>query len=336
MSRDPSFAAHTAAPALPRIHNTLRPTLLTLAIHLAATGGLLLGGTSSVYAQPAADQSQQTQVRSYNIAAGSLDSVLTHFAAESGVLFASQPELVQGKHSPGLQGSHDAQTALSLLLAGTGLQAQLNAQGQYVLREIKDVASLPTMTISGKAPGSTTEGTGSYTTYSTSTSTRLNLSPLETPQSVSVLTRQRMDDQKLDNLPDALNAVTGITVKTPSPGGDSPQIWARSSTIRNFQIDGVPTSASLSHYLQSTAMYDRIEVARGATGLMNGLGYPSATINMIRKRPTASPQASISAEAGNWDRYGSGVGVSGPLTESGNFRGRVVADYKPALFISID
>ena len=215
MSRDPSFAAHTAAPALPRKHNTLRPTLLTLAIHLAATGGLLLGGTSSVYAQPAADQSQQTQVRSYNIAAGSLDSVLTHFAAESGVLFASQPELVQGKHSPGLQGSHDAQTALSLLLAGTGLQAQRNAQGQLVVYVVEGVATLPTMTISGKAPGSTTEGTGLYTTYSTSSATRLNLSQRETPQAVTVMTRQRMDDQRLQSITDVLEEPPGIIVSSP-------------------------------------------------------------------------------------------------------------------------
>ncbi|WP_312255630.1 TonB-dependent siderophore receptor [Stutzerimonas nitrititolerans] len=184
------------------------------------------------------------------------------------------------------------------------------------------------MTISGKAPGSITEGTGSYTTGSTSSSTRLNLTPRETPQSITVITRQRMEDQKLENLPDALDATTGVIVKLFSMGADAPQMWARGSSITNFQIDGVPTTSSLANYLQSTIAYDRIEVVRGATGMMNGVGSPSATINMIRKRPTFDPQTSISVEAGSWDRYGTGIDVSGPLTESGNVRGRLAADYK--------
>ncbi|WP_193076028.1 TonB-dependent siderophore receptor [Pseudomonas sp. FME51] len=272
----------------------------------------------------------QAQEWTLDIPAQSLSQALQVLAAQTDVQILYNPADLQGLRSNPLSGRYGLDESISTLLQGTGVGYSLDGNTVALQPPVSgaEALKLSSVTISGKAVGSTTEGTGSYTTYSTSTSTRLNLSPLETPQSVSVLTRQRMDDQKLDNLPDALNAVTGITVKTPSPGADTPQIWARSSTIRNFQIDGVPTSASLSHYLQSTAMYDRIEVAKGATGLMNGLGYPSATINMIRKRPTASPQVSISAEAGSWDRYGMGLDVSGPLNDAGNLRGRLVTEYK--------
>ena len=143
-----------------------------------------------------------------------------------------------------------------------------------------------------------------------------------------MLTRQRMEDQKLDNLTDALDATTGITVIRESMGADSTVYMSRGFAIRNFEIDGVPTSANMDNYTQNTAMYDRVEVVRGATGLISGLGNPSATINLIRKRPTNDPQVILSAEAGSWDRYGLGVDVGGALNDSGTVRARFVADHK--------
>ena len=184
------------------------------------------------------------------------------------------------------------------------------------------------ISISGMAPGSTTEGTGLYTTYSSSSSTRLNLTQKETPQSVTVITRQRLDDQRLTNLTEVLEATPGITVLRVGVGAENDTYWSRGFQINNFEIDGVPTSARLDNTTQNTAMYDRVEVVRGATGLISGSGTPSATINLIRKRPTAEAQASITGEAGSWDRYGTGFDVSGPLTDSGNIRGRLVVDYK--------
>lgn len=303
---------------------------LNLSIRHALIASLLTSVPSLPVWAASAAPTQQEQSRTYAITAGSLDQVLNRFASESGILLSADGTLTAGKRSPGLNGSYGVGEGLARLLVGTGLQA-VNAGGNYALEKVTDVAGtmeLSSVTISGKAPGSITEGTGSYTTGSTSSSTRLNLAPRDTPQSITVLTRQRMDDQKMDNLIDALDATTGVIIKPYSMGADAPQMWSRGSTINNFQIDGVPTSSSLANFLQSTVAYDRIEVVRGATGMMSGMGSPSATINMIRKRPTFEPQASVSLEAGNWDRYGSGFDVSGPLTETGNIRGRLVADYK--------
>lgn len=308
------------SPRTPRF--SLRP--LALAVPLALAGGLGL--------LPAAvAQAEQRQILSYDIPAGPLTSQLNRFAAQSGIYLAGDSSLTAGKTSQALRGEYTVADGLNALLAGTGLAAVQGEDGSwslYPMAEQSGALELSGLSISGKAPGSITEGTGSYGTGSTSSSTRLNLAPRETPQSITVVTRQRIEDQKLDNLPDALDATTGVIVKPFSMGADAPQVWARGSTINNFQIDGVPTSSSLANYLQSTIAYDRIEVVRGATGMMNGVGSPSATINMIRKRPTFDPQASVSVEAGTWDRYGTGIDISGSLTESGNVRGRLAADYK--------
>ncbi len=273
----------------------------------------------------AAEQAQAD----FDIAAGPLAPALARFGQTAHILLSYPTALTEGRSTSGLQGRFDVDQGLAMLLAGTGLEASRGVNGNYSLQATATGAlELSAVSISGKAPGSTTEGSGLYTTYSSSSSTRLNLTPRETPQSLTVMTRQRLDDQRLTNLTDALEAAPGITVVRDGLGSESDSYWSRGFAIQNYEVDGVPTSTRLDNYSQSMAMYDRIEIVRGATGLISGMGNPSATINLIRKRPTADAQASITGEAGNWDRYGTGFDVSGPLTETGNVRGRFVADYK--------
>ncbi|MCY1336455.1 Ferric-pseudobactin BN7/BN8 receptor [compost metagenome] len=291
---------------------------------------LALGSALPLAALHAAEQAQ-VQTRHYDIPAGPLAERLNRFAAEAGIYLAGDGALAAGREAQALKGDYSVEQALAVMLAGSGLEAMQTAAGHYELRPLpvsSDALEMGAVTISGKAPGATTEGTGSYTTYSSSSSTRLNLTPQETPQSVTVLTRQRLDDQKLDNISDALEATAGITVLRSGLGADTEQFWSRGFEIRNFSIDGVPTSSLLGNYLQNTAAYDRVEVVRGATGLVSGMGTPAATINLIRKRPTFEPQVSLTAEAGSWDRYGTGLDVSGPLNDEATVRARLVVDYK--------
>ena len=181
---------------------------------------------------------------------------------------------------------------------------------------------------SGKAPGSTTEGTDSYTTASSSSSTRLNLAPQETPQALTVMTRQRLEDLGTTRLSDMLEAAPGIIVTRDGLGAESDGYWSRGFEIQNYEIDGVPTAAGLNQYTQHMAMYDRVEIVRGATGLISGMGNPSATINLIRKRPTARPQTQLNVDAGSWGRRGAGLDISRPLNQDGSARARLVADYQ--------
>ncbi|MCE1117341.1 MULTISPECIES: TonB-dependent siderophore receptor [Pseudomonas] len=298
------------------------PTSLLTALGCAAA--VLAASASPVWA--AAEQN----VQRFDIPAAPLGTALTRLGQQAHLLLSFPDELITGQSSQGLQGDFTVDEALRALLAGSQLVAVRQPDGRYVIEraQVSGALELQSISISGKAPGSTTEGTGLYTTYSSSSSTRLNLTPKETPQSLTVMTRQRLDDQRLTNLSDTLDATPGIIVLRDGQGAESDGYFSRGFEIQNFEIDGVPTVKRMDNYTQSMAMYDRVEVVRGATGLISGLGSPSATINLIRKRPTAEGQASVSAEAGNWDRYGTGFDVSGPLTETGNVRGRLVADFK--------
>lgn len=113
--------------------------------------------------------------------------------------------------------------------------------------------------------GTRTEGTGAYTTGAMSTATRLPLTIRETPQSVSVVTRQQMDDFKLGTLSEALQQSPGVVVQRL----DSERVGyaARGYSIENFQYDGMLNTFSRLKPDSDTIIYDRIEVVRGATGL---------------------------------------------------------------------
>ena len=188
------------------------------------------------------------------------------------------------------------------------------------------VLELGSTEILAQGLGTTTENTGAYTTGSMSTATRLNLSVKETPQSVSVITRQQLDDFKLTNLSEAMAHVTGITVQRND--SERPAYYSRGYAIKNFQIDGMLNTFSGLQSDSDTIIYDRIEVVRGATGLTTGAGDPSGTIAMMRKRPTQELAVSSGVSSGTYDNYYSYLDVGGPLAFDGRLRGRTVLAYR--------
>ncbi|WP_166220784.1 TonB-dependent siderophore receptor [Pseudomonas atagonensis] len=184
--------------------------------------------------------------------------------------------------------------------------------------------------ISAQGLGATTEDTRSYTTGAMSSATGLPLSIRETPQSVTVITRQQMDDRGVQSVGDALRNAPGIS--TQKYDSDRTEFSARGLAITNFQYDGVniPYDGVYGENPNNgddAASIDRIEIIKGATGLMTGAGDPSATVNLIRKKPTKEFKASLSGTVGSWDAWRTVGDISGSLTESGNVRGRFVGAY---------
>ena len=164
----------------------------------------------------------------------------------------------------------------------------------------------------------------SYKAAPSSAATKLELTPRQTPQSISTITGAQLQDFKLSSVNDALKYTTGIQVQEVET--DRTYYSARGFDITNFQYDGIgiPFVYGNVEGDLDTAIFERVEVVRGANGLMSGTGNPSATINFVRKRPTLAPQARVDLTAGSWDKRRIDVDVSGALTESGNVRGRAV------------
>jgi len=164
----------------------------------------------------------------------------------------------------------------------------------------------------------------SYTVKSANTATRLDLSLRQTPQSMTVITRQRLDDMGLFSLSDVMGQVTGVQVLVT----DSERInyVSRGYNITNFQVDGMLNTFGGSIKTNTdNVIYERIEVIRGATGLTTGAGDPSGTISFVRKRPTDTFQAGANLTVGRWGNQRLEADLGGPVAWDGRVRARVVA-----------
>ncbi|QTE92315.1 TonB-dependent siderophore receptor [Shewanella algae] len=170
----------------------------------------------------------------------------------------------------------------------------------------------------------------SYKASDMSTATGMKLSFLETPQSVTAVTAKAIEDQQLNSVIDVMTSVAGINAR-PSDN-DRYSISARGISVSSILYDGVATTYdtrfNYGDNLMDSALYERIEVVRGATGLMLGAGSPSAAINLVRKRPTAEFQGNVSLSSGSWDMLRGVVDLSGGLNQDASIRGRVVLAYQ--------
>lgn len=289
--------------------------------------------TSTYAAEPASINSKQT----YNISAGPLDKALAAFAGASGINLSLNPALTTGLQSAGLQGSYAVKEGFNRLLTGSGLEAVVDDSGNWKLRKAtalqgsaeKSNTTLPEVSVVAahdRDSKAISEGTRSYAARAV-TIGKGEQSLRETPQSVSVVTRQRMDDQNLTTLDSVLMQTAGVTKQLRGYGHST--YYSRGFEISNYMVDGVPMGDSGGIGTPpDTIMLDRVEVMRGAPGLIVGNGDPGGTVNMVRKRPLADKQIQITARAGSWDYYRMDGDVTGPLNEAGTLRGRLIAGYE--------
>lgn len=292
----------------------------------------LSAASSAVLAQPAAQPPAAQVTRAFDIAPGPLDLALNSLARSAGILLSFDPQLVQGRQSAGLRGSYTVEAGLRTLLAGAGLRAVAQPDGSFTLQRAADeaaaasspasAATLPAVRARARRDPLVTEATDRYGAVATSTATRLALSPRETPQSVTVVTRARMDDFGLLSVNEVLANTTGVSVDVVET--DRTYFNARGFDISNFQVDGVGMPFTNGDQLGDidTALFDRVEVLRGANGLLSSTGNPAATVNYVRKRPTATFQASGGLTLGSWNKKRAEADVSGPLNQAGTLRGR--------------
>lgn len=133
------------------------------------------------------------------------------------------------------------------------------------------------------------------------TSTRLALTTRETPQSVSVISAERIEIEDFLNIDDVLRNVTGVHASFYDT--ERPLYFARGFQITDFQVDGIPTYSGSTNQEYDIALYDSVNVVRGANGLTSGAGIPSAVIDLRRKRPGKEFAASVSGTVGSWDLF---------------------------------
>ena len=198
----------------------------------------------------------------------------------------------------------------------------------YVRSRAKGDVTLGAVTVRATAfDNATTENTGRYAARAVTVG-KGEQALREIPQSISVVTQQRLQEQGLISVYDALDASTGITLQQSPQGGK--YIYSRGFDNTTIQYDGIPLERGLygraSNFQGSTVIYDRVEVLRGAAGLLQGSGSPGGAVNLVRKRSLDENRFTVVGKAGSWNHYGLQLDANRLLNEDGSLRGRFVVD----------
>ena len=158
--------------------------------------------------------------------------------------------------------------------------------------------------------------------------TNLDLAIKETPQSISEVTNTQMDAFGATSVNDALRLATGVQVDEWETNRTT--YTSRGFDILNTQIDGagLPNNWGVATGAMDTYGYEKVEVIRGANGLLTGVGNAAGTINYVRKRPTNDAQGALGLSYGSWGTRRVEADYSTPFSRDGRWAGRVVAAHE--------
>lgn len=322
-----------------------------------AIGASIVAIPSVANAQAAAQPERRYQL---DIPAQPLEAALVKFADATGIQLIYSAEVARGLTSASVIGELTAAEGIARLLAGTGLSYRITGSGAITIERtagangervlgavrVEGAQGSPYFGGAGQAAGvngvngsrdiTATEGTGSYTSGALTIGSKSPQAMKDVPQSVSVITAQRLEEQNITDFTSAMNQAPGITLVQ---GETSLQtaFYSRGFPISTIQIDGgAPLTTKFANNNDGTAyypqidlsQYDHVEVLRGAAGLFNGYGDPSGTVNLVRKKPLNQRQVILEAQAGSWNNYRLVMDASAPLGLDGKLRGRLVTTYQ--------
>lgn len=156
------------------------------------------------------------------------------------------------------------------------------------------------------------------------TGSRTGVTARELPASIESVEESSFQERGDNTLMDAITRATGIT-GVGSSGNGSLSFSARGYTGTNsvgVAEDGVrlATGAGTQNYPGDTWGYERVEVLRGPASVVFGSGTVGATVNAVRKAPSATPSAEARVGLGSDGTGRLGVGGTGALGESGSYR----------------
>lgn len=289
----------------------LRPSLLAVAIALCAP-----------LASPALMAAEQsTSVRAYNLPAAPLASTLNQIASQAGLALSLNPSLAAGKTSAPVKGQFDAPGALREALRGTGLQLEHSSAGTYSLVATPEgVVALPQTNITGQQAGESAWGpVEGYLATRTAAGTKTDTSLVEAPRSISVATRQQMEDRNVQNLDDAVRYMPGIV--SASYGSDTRYDWMR---VRGFEptqfLDGLPLPRGVyANPKAETWNLDRLALLRGPASSVYGQTPPGGLLDMVSRRPSADTSHAVQIQYGSDNYRQINFASTGKIDDEGQF-----------------
>ncbi|AWB25535.1 TonB-dependent siderophore receptor [Methylobacterium currus] len=215
---------------------------------------------------------------------------------------------------------------LSGLATGLGIAPALAQQGTIKLDEISVTAPQAPRVLGAPADASATSGGGGgpsgvqgYTARVSPTATKTNTPLIETPQSVSVVTREQLNDRNVQTLNEAINYTPGVASNVFGYDPRFDAFYIRGFSVTNVGIyrDGLrqPSSPFAIPRVEPYGL-DAITILRGPAGGLYGLGSPGGIVDLTSKRPTAVPFGEVWLQGGSYDRAQGNFDLGGPVEGS--------------------
>lgn len=278
-------------------------------------------------AMPALAQSDTVVL---DIPAQDLSAALLSLAQQADIQVLYASELARGHRTKGIVGAVTVQEAVRQLLDGTGLQhtftdaktvtvqqSGMPATGQgEPVDPVEEPAAFKPIKVPEITVRERTEQ-GYKTEEEVSSPTRLPSPVRDIPQSVEVITRKLMDDQKAIRIQDVIRNVSGTFISS-TGGGRQEFINIRgfNADLNIFKNGFRDDSFFANRVFRETANLQRIEILKGPASFLYGRADPGGIMNLITKRPLADPYYSGELIVGSYNLYRPMVDISGPLNES--------------------
>ncbi len=301
------------------------------------------------------------EVRSFDLSAQALRGAIAQFTGLTGIAVRLDPGVSDAAAAHAVAGRLTASQALAMLLSGTGLTYRFDGDKAVIISRAAADGSRVTGTLkvegggtqgggrgaaagpNGSSDVTATEGTHSLAAQMAGIGSKTPLPLKDITQSVSVITRQQIEDQHLDSISEVLAQTTGVTVNTgQNSGGNLNQaFYSRGFEIKDFQIDGgAPLTEGNKNFTSQytpifeLSQYDHVEVLRGADGMFSGVGDPGGVVSLQRKRPLDHAQVLLEAGAGSNDHRRVSIdGTTAPLLDGKlGVRGVLTHDDSPFFY----
>lgn len=248
--------------------------------------------------QPSAAQSVNTTTaaRTYNIPAGYLHDALIQFSQQAGIKLAIDPALLQGKITYGLEGDFEIKAGLDQLLTGSGLQVTQREDGLAIVAlpsasPEPAVTTLPTIQV-------TAGNTNRYAAASSSTATKTNTLLRDVPQSITVITNELIKDQSVRSIGDAVRYVPGVGISQ-GEGNRDALVFRGNRSTGDFFTDGIRDDVE---YYRDLYNMERIEVLKGANGMIFGRGGSGGVVNRVSKQANWNPVQEFTFQGGSFNQ----------------------------------
>lgn len=305
---------------MPRSRFHLPPLALALAL-----------GSTAAYSQNVGGARASTPVQ-ISIAVQPLAQALNDLAQQARLELMVQPALVAGKTAPAVSGQLTPQQALDRLLAGSGLVAAIDGN-VFVVKAASatpGAKTLPVVTVTAGAETATSGGNG-YVAKRSASGSKTDTPIIETPQSISVVTKQQLEDQKPRSVPEALNYAPGVFTGLVGSSNRYDYVALRGfkdSSVDSTLLDGLRMLSDQGSYTSMQVdpyFLERIDVVRGPASVLYGRASPGGLVALTSMTPHFQPYREVQVTTGNRNRREAAIDLSGPIDKDGVMAFRLTA-----------